>query len=764
MLCTEGLKEELEGTSQRLDRAHNQQEQHHKENKETILTDKQQRCHQVFKTLNYEEQKDINPRPAEGTCQWALQSPEYIRWSESCDNDLLWVSADPGCGKSVLAKSIIDNYLEAPSSAVTTCYFFFKENDEQNNLASALCAILHQVFSQQPHLVQHAMPSWEKNGKMLQQEVNELWRIFMAATSAQAASKTICILDALDECREYDQNWLVNKLKDFHSQQCSPTQDNWLKFLVTSRPYDDIQDNFRATTNLFPEIHLKGEEENDQIHEEINVVVKIKVKEVAESAQLSSFDHQRLEKELLRMKHRTYLWLKLAIDDIRITFKNSLQPAEELIQQIPNSVNAAYEKILSRVSREPKQVKAVRKILQIIVAARRPLTTQEMAMALNIAIYPQPHAAKAPRDQIDLGEKIRQLCGLFVFINNSKIYLIHQTAREFLITEKIERPESIEWRQSVNLGDAHLALSEICMNYLYWKVCQTDYGQMSEDEEARLISGELSDYSAKYWIDHLRCARDPNIELLQLAGNLSGKENLSIWARFSGSCMWIEVDEPLPFFWVARWGLVDVADLLLKDSNIKITEEIMQKAAAHKSEKNTVMKLILDRRGDQIKITDKVLQEAAANPYGSSIMELLLDRKGDQIKITNRILRAAARNSGNGFSIMKLLLDRRRDQIKITDRILQAAAANMWDGDKILELLLDRGCGLRITSRGIYAALADSVWAEDIIRLLRPRSSEVKKIIQRTQNNQGYHAGRAGKWNKWVGQHKISKRARNKNK
>ena len=144
------------------------------------------------------------------------------------------------------------------------------------------------------------------------------------------------------------------------------------------------------------------------------------------------------------------------------------------------------------------------------------------------------------------------------------------------------------------------------------------------------------------------------------------------------------------------------------------------------------VKIILDRRGDQIKITDEVLQKAAANPHGASIMELLLDRRGDQIKIT--------------------------------DRILQAAAANMWDGISILELLLDRGCGLRITSRGIHAAVADSVRGEDIIHLLRPRSSIVKKIIQQTQNNQRYHAGRAGKWNKWLGQQKISKRARNKNK
>ena len=492
---TESLKEEVKGTNQRLDRAYDQQEQHHHEKTRRALTDKQQRCHQAFKISNYTEQKDINPRRVEGTCQWALQSPHYIRWWESCTNDLLWVSADPGCGKSVLAKSIIDDYLEASSSAVTTCYFFFKDNDEQNNLASALCAILHQIFSQQPHLVQHAMPSWEKNGEKLQQEVHELWRIFMAATSAQAASKTICILDALDECREVDQGRLINMLKDFYLQPCSATQDTWLKFLVTSRPYNHIQDNFRVMTNPFPYIHLKGEEENDQIHEEINVVVKIRVKELAEMAQLSSDMHQQLEQQLLQMKHRTYLWLYLAIDDIRTTLENSLRPAEEPIQQIPPSVHAAYRKILNRVP--SGQVHTVRRILQIIVAARRPLTTQEMAMALGIAIRPESRtAAQAGINPATLGQKIRQLCGLFIFINNSKIYLIHQTAREFLISKEVTDHPNFAYSCSRN--DTESLLAMICIRYLSIDDLEDNEVQSGSDFPSFL------NYSAEFWPDHVR--------------------------------------------------------------------------------------------------------------------------------------------------------------------------------------------------------------------------------------------------------------------
>jgi hypothetical protein len=59
-----------------------------------------------------------------------------------------------------------------------------------------------------------------------------------------------------------------------------------------------------------------------------------------------------------------------------------------------------------------------------------------MAMALGVATSTSVRTvAEARVNSEGLGEKIRQLCGLFVFINDSKIYLIHQTAREFLINK-----------------------------------------------------------------------------------------------------------------------------------------------------------------------------------------------------------------------------------------------------------------------------------------------------------------------------------------
>ncbi|CAI7647886.1 unnamed protein product [Penicillium discolor] len=642
-ICS-SLKEEIEGTNKRLDRAYDQQEQYHNEQKTRALTDQQQRCHQVFKVTNYEEQKNINPQRVEGTCQWALQSPEYNRWWESRCNDLLWVSADPGCGKSVLARSIIDDQAKASSLGVTICFFFFKENDNQNRLDTALCS--------------------EKNGEKLQQEADKLWRIFTEAVSADVSHKTVCIFDTLDECREKDQGRLIEKLQFFYRQTSLLTKDTCLKFLVTSRPYDHIQDHFRAITNSFPHIHIRGEEENDRINKEIDLVVKVRVKELAEVAQLSPEVHRRVEQQLLKMKHRTYLWLHLAIDNIRTAFKHSLRPTQISITLIPPSVNAAYEKILGRVPAD--QQETARKILEIIVAARRPLTIREMAMALGIATCPESRTTiQAGLDPIHLDRKLRQLCGLFIFINNSKIYLIHQTARDFLIRKGKEMAiqSNFEWR--CNLEDMNCQMAAICLRYLFM--------ENSEHSGAHVHSsiGGFLEYSAIHWPDHIRDmtstpeqeVEDMLFQLYDISTNL-----FFLW---------------FPIFWRA----------------VESTREIPTMTSIHLAAYNghtQVLHRLLATGESNINSADSTgstaVMYASLNGHHEAVQQIL--SHGADVNIRNRkssnVLYAAC--SRGYYEIVQMLLEHGADANAMGEAngyALQAASAKGYD--KIVQILIEYG-------------------------------------------------------------------------
>ncbi|KAJ5414893.1 hypothetical protein N7509_000227 [Penicillium cosmopolitanum] len=550
------ISERQEVTNQQLDRLNSEQERYHIEQKDRALTDQQDRCLQMFKILSYEEQKNLNPRKAEGTCLWAIQSAEFIRWSESSCNDLLW---------------------------------------------------------------------------------------------------TICVFDALDECQQVHQRRLIEKIHSFQCQPSSSIQGACLKFLVTSRSYDGIQNSPKAITNPFQYLSLKGEDYSDQIHKEIDTVVKMKVKELARDE---------------RLPHNV-----TPMGEIRSTFEESLRPSEELvrsIRMIPASVNEAYERILNRVP--PSQVSNIRTILQIVVAANRPLTMVELARAVDIAIPPQHTADKL--DPNLLKKKLRRYCGLFIF-SQSKIYLIHQTAKEFL-----ESKES--WRQSVNFQDAHLSLAKICMTYLHEIMFQENEVHFLQKRGDRSRSDGLLIYSATHWISHLISGSTAGTELLQMAGNLCGETRASVWTQFVEPPFWYYRfdNEPLPFFWAARWGLVDVADILLQDPEIQVTADIIEKAVAHTSGNDTVIRLLFDRRVNEISITDEVLQTAAANRSGGFvIMKLLLDRRGGDITVTDKVMQKAAANSSSGLSIMRLLLNRKGPEIKVT--IADATEEENWEIEKL---------------------------------------------------------------------------------
>ncbi|KAJ5642275.1 hypothetical protein N7490_006275 [Penicillium lividum] len=702
-----GLNAKIEGTNRRLDQAYSQQEQHHREKVAFALTDQQNRCLQSFKTSAYEAQKNINPRKVEGTCLWALQSAEYIRWSNGSCNDLLWVSADPGCGKSVLARSIIEDFFEISCPEVTICYFFFKDNDEQNHLTLALCSVLHQLFSQRPQLLRHAIPYWEKNGESLRQEVDELWRIFTTAVLSDKFCKTICIFDALDECRENDQNRLIEKLQSFLRLPHPHTEDTWLKCLVTSRPYGDIQNNFRAITDSFPHLHLEGEKENDQIHQEIDLVVKMRVKELAERAALSRETEQRLEQQLLQMEHRTYLWLHLAMDDIQSTFENSLRPTEEAIELIPESVDAAYEKILSRVP--PRQVDIARKILQIIIAARRPLTTAEMAMALGIATSPRAQTtAQAGLESSQIDKKLRRLCGLFVFINNSKIYLIHQTAREFLVKKSCSN--SINYLYSWSLTDTEDQMAVICLRYLVMEDLEHD-----EDSSSNIRS--FLDYSARYWPDHKR-----KMSLIQ--DKEATSQVLQIYdIRRKRFLLWF------PIFWTAIRSYEDPP---------VITALHLASLNGHERE----VGFLLSLGGEDINSTDGTgtypVIWASVNGY-EKVVQLLLENGAEvnaQGGFYGNALQAASYEGHD--KIVQLLLEKGAEvnaQGGACGNALQAASLRGYD--TTVQLLLEKGA--EVNAQGGYygnALQAASIKGHDkIVQLLLEKGAEV--------NAQGGYYGNA---------------------
>ena len=165
-------------------------------------TEKEDECIQCL-TSNYRESKDRNEQRVPETCKWVLENSKFMDWQKGIFS-LLWVSADPGCGKSVLSRALIDDRLvSVAQEQPSLCYFFFKDDDESRKTrANALCAILHQFFVQKPALLKHEMPFYNNNGGKLRTMFRDLWDILILCALDSEAGEIVCILDALDECGE----------------------------------------------------------------------------------------------------------------------------------------------------------------------------------------------------------------------------------------------------------------------------------------------------------------------------------------------------------------------------------------------------------------------------------------------------------------------------------------------------------------------------------------------------------------------------------
>jgi ankyrin repeat protein len=465
--------------------------------------------------IDYESQKNQNPKRVFDTCLWTLENPKYLEWRDNGEQTLLWISADPGCGKSVLARCIVDEDLPRVfpnDSSKRVLYYFFKDTSlEQRSVSRAISMILHQLFMSHPRLIQYALPKYKEKGAALFTIFSELWSIFTAAATDPTAGNIICVLDALDECNDQEQPRLLERLEDFCLGPRTSSSASRLKFLVTSRPYFEIRRRFDRVLEASNNIELAGNNESTSIKKEIDLVIKHQVANLKRENRLAPKVSEHLEKRLLETEHRTYLWLHLLWNIVRKNLSGTNFEMDRLIDNLPDDIKGSYEVLLQKC---PDPVFA-RKVLQIVLVAARPLTLTEIDVALNVNEQTSSYATLEQEGPSRLQETLPSRCGLMISIIQSKVYFIHQTVKEFLLGKlDIEHPAGRVWQQSLELEESHHLLAKICLRSISFSEVELHRASLWNallPEDAREMepstycrSHTFLSYSAVYWADHFR--------------------------------------------------------------------------------------------------------------------------------------------------------------------------------------------------------------------------------------------------------------------
>ncbi|KAI9933188.1 hypothetical protein AWENTII_002788 [Aspergillus wentii] len=637
------------------------------------LTDHGKKCLQLFRLASedrddtYEWYKNKVENRLEGTCNWFLSQAHYTNWLKQ-DSGLLMVSADPGCGKSVLAKHLVDSRFDAEQPSATICYFFFKDQI-QSTQRQALCALLHQMLSHKPSLIKHALPGYKENGTKLINLLNELWNVFAKVATDPTMGPIIFVLDAIDECKPSERRGLISELKDRLLGQMG---DNQVKLFLTTRPYKNVMSNFQDLISQYPEIRISGENHSEDIAKEVNIVIRHRVQELRRTEGLDEKKTAHLEKQLLNQPQRTYLWVHLVFENwLEEGLDDDTNGIDKIIANPPLTVYQAYEEILSKSKNKP----LARMVFCIMIASYRPLNLRE----LNIAVHLRSSGVLCDLDSDEQFEiALRNWCGLLVSINDKKVYFLHQTAREYLVRIGLSgcqpRPDG-----PISETEAHSALALSCINYLDLPDYVEDDSRTISSQEnlvdgwSERVSG-FAEYASVNWMTHFHDASlDKNEDLMARIETICDpqKEIVNRWISiYSRQTKWAKEGfstEGLDTLWIASFvGATELVKKILHEGHANhdgITDEYRCNAliiAAGKGH-DLIVGLLVD--ADQINVNSRDNEGRTALYWSTtydhqSIVERLLAVDTIDVNIAtkegNTPLMMAARDGHS--TIVQLLL------------------------------------------------------------------------------------------------------------
>ncbi|KAH7018099.1 uncharacterized protein B0I36DRAFT_435479 [Microdochium trichocladiopsis] len=386
--------------------------------------------------------------------------------------------------------------------------------------------------------------------------LHALWQCFLGLLQHPIARSrpTVCIIDAFDECEDVSREELLDLIIAFLAASQQPGGAAFggrLKIFVTSRPDHGVKSVFlaRGATQSAEGVagpspgkgssaadaarvrivHLRAQSLSAFQRRDIALVVEREIVGMEkQGVQPQTLD--TIRQQLLPGKDgtgheddRSFLEVTLLLTAIKRRLAATTAAAQRGEPQIEpilecQTLPDIYEALNSSIPNSDYH--KVRKILAVVLAAQEPLTVEQLRIACAIEPdYDTFDLSRSPRrpkgrefadvvdrldDVPDSASDLEGLCGNLVRVVEGRVYLVHGTAREFLLgkksTNEKEREELVTQRlnedqsvvsddqgptkrpassyrsgsshadrlqHSFSLIDCQCQLLEICVTYLY---------------------------------------------------------------------------------------------------------------------------------------------------------------------------------------------------------------------------------------------------------------------------------------------------------
>jgi hypothetical protein len=419
---------------------------------------------------------------------WVLDNTTYQQWRQNPHSRLLWVKGDPGKGKTMLLCGLVNELQSVTPRTELLSYFFCQATDSRiNSATSVIRGLLYMLVDEQPSLISHVRRKYDYAGKALFEDANAwvaLSEIFTSMTQDKGLKTTYLVVDALDEC-------VVDLPKLLDLIVRTSTFSSRVKWLLSSRNENHIEEKLKSVSDG-AKLSLELKQNAEQVARAVDAYIDHKLSCLGSLREADL--RKQVRDELHQKANGTFLWVALVMQELE---KPESWDPLAVVEEAPAGLQQLYDRMMGQIQRlSARNVVICQSLLCTTAVAYRPLFLAEMG-SLCRSTGRATMVAETVR-------KIVAMCGSFLTVRDEQVYLVHQSAKDYL-SDKMRAaalPSQSEMHCTLFAQSIRLLSSELKrdMNNLVEPGFSINQALTPDPDPDPLATAR---YSCIYWVDHL---------------------------------------------------------------------------------------------------------------------------------------------------------------------------------------------------------------------------------------------------------------------
>jgi hypothetical protein len=391
-----------------------------------------------------------------GNASFHKQHVAYQKWKDSSDPCTLMYTGRLGSGKSVLLANIVDDlHLSIDKAQSPVAYFFCKHDIPESLRARTIIGSLaRQLLRTVPDL---SVLAESCRTTLTTGDTGKLLKLLFQGFPSN--TRAYFVLDGLDECDLQEKETLVEAISTVQTR---------LKIMVCSSFRQEPNNGLQSVTNQLLAIRVVPLPDHNP---DIESFIAADLKRCLDKNLLTIGDPElevEIQDALSKGAQGMFLWVALQIKSL-CDMKTD-RAIREALADLPKDLSATFARILRKSGISDPSLQA--KTLQVVLAAQRPLTTDELREALSVT---PGDTDWDPSQMLNNVYSALACCGCILMVDEEEltVRVVHHSVKQYMLNG-LGGVNHI----SFSFEQAQTTLADIVVTYLSYGVFETEVSRV----------------------------------------------------------------------------------------------------------------------------------------------------------------------------------------------------------------------------------------------------------------------------------------------